>query len=72
MICTLIAEARRKPAGVPSTPGERGQHRRIHPRDTGEMPRQAPAEHGLDDPFRVPAGGGYRILRRPRLLDGEE
>ncbi len=63
MILTPKTNPRRLPKRVrPITPRRAGQM----PKTTGDEPPSA------DKPQRVPAGGGYRVLRRPRLLDGEE
>ena len=50
-----------KPRGRPIRP--------LRPKNIPGVMEDAPGRSKID---RVPAGGGYRILRQPHLLDSEE
>jgi hypothetical protein len=62
----------RRPPDPPTNPPPRPRGRPIHPIHSGHIPNVSEDENQRDKIARVPAGGGYRILRRPRLLDSEE
>jgi hypothetical protein len=61
---TLHAHPPRNPAPTPKTRSRRPNRPKDLTRFIDDDPR--------DKIERVPAGGGYRILRRPRMLDSEE